>query len=469
MGSLITIYEGGKKSLIQAFDPQKIIVGDNSSLERDPFAPTYELLHFGGIGAQPTALTDEILDFIDEVTYEDNADQFDKLTIRFTSQMDNKGGGKVLSLIDNVLFAEGSMFAVKFGYGKSLITVGACDIVRKEPDFPENSFPSFTITGYDAMQRMARNRPVGGDSYKNENITDIVKRIGQRNGLVVDAVGLNGQPTIEQISSVWKGDAQKVGVSDYEFLKKIADSRSLDLFVKYDDEIRKHVLFMQKPSNIKQKEVFTFVYNENDVSYHRTLLSFQPQLDVYDQGSDIEIFLLGNQKQRTGVKHDFIKKLTVEEQEKIKSQKERRFTGGNKTSAKQEPAINGAIVGFKAFGRSFRFPEHKRFKSEEEITNEIEKFIARQKAHFITGNARTIGVEALQSRQTHIFAGVSDQFSGKYYIDKVVHKFSLSEGYKCDLSVHRVIEDEVVQAPPTLEFSDSDKTIQKFKKYVGKK
>lgn len=449
-----------QKGFLSKLDIQPVGVGQ--SLERDQYAPDFELIIHGGPGAQPFGITDAVKKYISEVTYEDNADQFDKMTISFENQMDSQGGGEINSIIDSILFAEGHTIQLMLGYGKVMESVGACTIVKKQPDFPENGSPTLVVTAFDGMHVISRNKPPKGTNYVGSTVEKIAKEIGQKNGLVVDATDTSGNPSIQAVKEVWRGDAQKKGVSDYIFLKKVADTFGLDLYTRFDPKFKKHVLFLQEPGTEKQKEVFTFVYNEGEASYKNTLLSFSPTQDSYDQDSEIEVFILHKGK-KIGTKTDFIQKLTVEDQKKLKEKGERRFTGGNKPTGKQIKNTDGIEVGFKAFGQSFRFPKNKRFTDEKDIVREIENFIKRQKAHFITGNAGVIGVEVLQSRQIHNFQGVSEQFSGKYFIDKVMHKISKSSGYKCELTVRRIIEDLVVQAPPTLNFSDADKTIKAIK------
>lgn len=455
----------GITSLINAGLVQKGSVQPSSgqALERDPYAPNYELMIYGGKGAQAFSVTDQVKNFITEISYEDNADQFDKLTLTIENQQDDAGGGDVNSLIDSVLFAEGHIIEVQFGYGRSLHTIGACDIVKKHPDFPENGSPSLQIECYDSLQRLARNKPRGGATYKNSTPTEIVREIGIRNGLVVDAIDPSGEPTIDVIEGVFKGKAQDKGTSDYQYLKKLADIYQRDIFTRFDPETKKFVLHFKKPANIKQKEVFTFVYNEGEASYENTLLSFQPSLDSYDQGTDFEVFLIKD-LQTSNTKTDFIDQLTAEEQNKIKASQERRFTGGNASNdGKQTPNFNGVQVAFKAFGKSFRFPKHKRFNSEEEVVREIENFVKRQKQNFITGSGNLIGVEVLQSRQVHNLQGISEQFSGKYFFHKVSHTMSKSKGYECSFQASKVIEDEVVKPTPTLELSENDLTIKALK------
>lgn len=433
--------------------------------ERDPFAPTYELIIRGGAGSQPVVVTDELKQYITDISFEDNAEQFDELKITFENQINNNGGGEVLSIIDSVLFAEGHILEVQMGYGKSLFTVGAATIVKKTPEFPEGGSPILIVEAYDPLYKMARSHPRGGAVYKNTSPTAIVREIGQRNGFAVDGIGPDGLPAIDILPplGLQQSYTQKRGMNDYVFLKKIASIYGREIFARFDSHSGKYNLFFKKPAIEKQKEVFTFAYNEGEVSYTNTLLSFQPTLDAYDQGTDFEVFLIKD-GEKSGTKFDFIDKLTLAEQAKLKEEQARRFTGGNLGSGgKQDPSFDGVVVGFKAFGRSFRFPPHKRFKNEAEAVKEIEAFIQRQRENFITGTGRLVGLEVLQARQVHSLAGITSQFSGKYYFNKVSHHMSKSDGYKCEFGCRKVIEDTIVQAPPTLDLSANDVTIKKLK------
>lgn len=439
------------------------VVPAGQRLERDPFAPNYEIIVRGGRGAQPIALDESVTQYIDEIIYEDNADQFDLLTINFNNQMDGQGGGDILTLIDSKLFAEGTILEIRMGWGQSLRTVGAAQVVKKTPNYAEDGV-TFTMEGYDLLHNAAKRRPKGGVSYKSFRDSQIASIIGERNGFDIAIKDPKSFSGIRRTKGVFDR-IQKKGVSDYEFLKKVAEINAYDVFSRFDTDRQKFALFFQPPGIKKQKEVFTFVYNEGEVSYVDSLLSFQPTLDAFGQSTDFEIFVIKNKKVG-GTKVDFIKKLTNEENAKFKSENERRFTGGNfgPEGGRQTASDDGIQVAFKAFGRSFRFPKHKRFKNEAAARAEIERFIKRQKENFITGGGSILGKEAVQSRQIHNLVGLGDQFSGKYYFTKVIHRMSKDFGYGLDFSCRKVIDDFVVQATPGLELSENDKTLEKIKK-----
>lgn len=435
------------------------VVQAGTALERDPYAPNYELVLRGGLNAQPFVVTDEIKKYISEITFEDNSDQFQSLSITFENQIDDAGGGAILSLIDSKLFAEGTIIECQMGYGNSLRTVGAADIVKKTPNYPSEGSPSFIIEAYDLLHRAARSRPKGGVPYTKFRDSQIASIIGQRNGFEIATKDPRSFENIKKTAGLFKR-IQHRGVSDYEFLKKVAEINGFNLFSRFDTDQKRFVLYFQPPAFAKQREVFTFAYDEGSLSYHRSLLSFVPTLDAYDQSSDFEIFVIKDKK-TSATKFDFINKLTVDEQKKLKSEKERRFTGGN--NPKQTHTSDGIQIAFKAFGRSFRFPPHKRFKNEAEARKAIEEFIKRQKENFITGTGELIGNEAIQSRQVHNLQGLGEQFSGKYYFTKVMHRVSRGGGYKTEFACRKVIEDVIVQSNPAADYSENDKTLQRLK------
>lgn len=422
--------------------------------QRDPFAPNYELLVRGGRGASPVTITDSVKQFIESIEYEDNADQFDKLTITMASQLDANGGGSVNSLIDSKLFTEGTIVEVRMGYGSSLMTVGAAEIVSIEPDFPESGPPTLQLIGYDYLNRMARKKPRGGKNFANSTDSQIVETIGTSNGFVVK--------NIERTSGTFQRN-QKKGQSDYEFLKKISDINGYDFFSRFDPKSGKFILHFQPSGFENKKEVFVFVYNEGDLAYQNTLLSFAPKQMTFDQGTDFEIFVLKD-KEVGQSKFQFIDKFDNKAQKRIVDLNNNRFTGGNvgKNGGKKVADSNGLEYAFKAHGQSFRFPKNKRFKNEKEARKSIEEFIKRQKENFILADGKIIGVEALQSRQIHKFEGVSEQFSGKYFLTKVVHRMDKQDGYFTDISARKLITDVVVQPSPKIPLSSVGKKLKKI-------
>ena len=462
---IFSLIQTGKFS---ALDAEMISVSEGN-LQRDPFAPNYRLLLSGSLGATPFHAF-EMENFISSLVYEDNSDQFDSMEIVFENQIDDAGGGQILSLIDSQLLSEGTWVELELGYGNSRRAVGTCQIVRKLPSFPASGSPGFTIICYDALYRMSRTKPTKGFSYKGSKPEDIVKEVGRRHGFIdagtIDsAVKVIGDSEVTKSGKVSnKKIAQNKKLNDYRLLKKLADINGMELFSRFDTELRKFVLYFQRPAVEKQKEILTFVYGDGSVPYHNTLLSFDPDIDAVDQGGDFEVFARNSDGSSARTKTKFIDKLTLDEQKIIKEEQSRRFTGGNVINGGELDQVrDGGVYGFKAFGRSFLIPPHKRFKTEAEARSFIIRFIEENRKNFITGAGQFEGNEILQSRQVHNLEGLGNQCSGKYFLTQVRHAWGRTGGYKTDFSARKTIDDVDIQAPPTLDLSDTDLTIRQLK------
>lgn len=452
---------GGSSAKVEKFDATPL---------RDPYAPNYELVIYSGVKATPIGnVSDEVKQFISEITYEDNSEQFDSLKIKFASQIDTGDVKTVNSLMDSKLFTEGHVLQLLMGYGQQLQSIGACSLAKFKPNYPSDGPVTLEIEGFDILHRASRKRPRGGVSYKGFRDSQIASIIGARNGFDISKqdprsfANIQRAPIFVDPKTGITGRTQKAGVSDYEFLKKVADTNGFDLFSRFNPEQRKFMLFFQPPARGKQREVLNFIYNEGDIPYVNTLLSFSPTMDAHSQASDFEIFII-DQKTRKGLTFQPNKRFLTKEQTQLAETKERRI--GSKPLSKKPILTEGVQIGFKAFGQSFRFPPYKRFVSEAQIRKEIEEFVRKQRENFITGKGLLVGNEFIQSRQVHGLLGLGEQFSGNYYFYSVKQKMGKNKPYTTEFTCRKVIDDLVVQSGPTATINESDKRVLKFDKFI---
>jgi phage protein D len=458
LGIISFINQGSLPESAAATHPQ------GAPLLRDFYAPNFELLIRGGKGAQPFAVTEEIKQCIAEVIYEDNSDQLDRLTLRLENQVDSRGERAVLSILDSKLFAEGHIVELQMGYGNNLHSIGAGVVVKATPEFPEDGYPTVTVEAYDPLYLASRNRPVGGVSYKGTRDSQVAEIIGMRNAFDVQSTDSTGLASIERTELV-VDRVQNKGDSDYEFLKKIADSNGFNIFSKWDAERKLFVLYFRSPALSAQKEVMTFVYNDGEVPYVSSLVSFSPTMNAYDVATDYEVFFLKDKKVG-GSRIRFSKQLDAQTQAELKELNERRF--GAKTFSSKPSDGDGVQVAFKAFGASYQFPPYKRFATEAQAQAAIEEFIKRQKENFVTARGVIVGNEIIQSSQVHNLQGVG-QLSGKYYFTQVIHRMSRDGPYRTEFACRKVIDDVVVQSPPAFGLSELDERFARFKGLMSKK
>ena len=382
-------------------------------ISRDIFAPTYRLTVGGG-----DIVPREVTSLIERVTYEDEGDLTDKLTILLTTQAVSKTKGIDKELAESKIFAEGNEILLEGGYGKELEPIGKVEIIKRTPIFPRGAYPKVLIVGYDPFHRMAMRQPEKGVSFKEFRDSQIATTIASKHKIDFSKV---------KFASGKFNRIQKKGVSDLAFLREIADERGFDLFLRYNKDINKHQLFFEKPTD-RQKEVFTFNYAINDGAENTTLLDFRPTINTFDQPSQVQIIHFDRE---TGTK-----KTAIITQDDVASQGSNKF-GGTKKFGKSSSLGSGGAVRAKVFGESIEIIANKPFKNEKDARNFAIQWLRKRGEEFITGSGHTIGLEVLQSRQTHNLEGI-DPISGKYYFTRVTHDFA-NDSYECGFDARKII------------------------------
>jgi phage protein D len=386
-------------------------------LERDPFAPRFEIVINRSI-----QLTDEMKAFISEVKVEDDADLFDKIEITMDT-LNTTTTGAIQEIIDSKLFMPGNLLEVKMGYGNSLKTVGAGYIVKPIPSFSPTG-PTLKVIAYDPFFNMSQKKSLKGRSFKNFRDSQCVTIIAAEHAF--------------DYSQVRKADGifdrfQNVGENDYEFLKRIADLRNFEFYNKYDPETGKFVLFFE-PATDRQKEVFTFTYFDGDKNPDSTLLEFDPEMSAVDQATSFKI--IGWDRKAKKKIESVFSASDLSSAPQIKAE-------GKDLDKKIGPKdnLNGRKVRFKAFGENFEVISRKPFKNEKEAKAFIDAWIKKRKDHFITGRGKIIGLEVMQARQKHILNGLGNIFSGKYFFINVTHVMGRGQQYMIEFSVRKVFND----------------------------
>jgi len=400
------------------------------SLARDIFAPNFIIEKDGDI------LPEAITKYITSVEYEDNAEMMDKITLSIGAQQVTDAD-QVYQLLDSKIFNEGNLIELRFGYGSQMSFIGAGEIVRLEPIFPQNGVPTLNVIAYDKSHRMSDKKSIEGESYKNDRDDTIARIIGVRHGMDV----------LERIQTTngVHDRTQKVGVNDYEFLRKIADFNGFDFFTRYDKNKKKWVLFFEEPKD-DQTQIYTFNYNLGEKAYENTLLEFNPNMNVKDQNIEYEILSFNRTEVKTikSINKDSSKifkfNQNVKEYE-FKKSKDRKFAGPKKFEDNKKSDIEKpGMIKFKAFGKSREIVVSK-LENEKDAKTEIEAWIKKRKENFITGSGKIVGVETLQSRHVVMLNGIGATLSGKYYITKVIHKMIFGAApYICDFNCRRIVK-----------------------------
>jgi len=396
----------------------------------DFLAPSFSV-HIDG-----QELFGEISSAIESVTYEsiDGIADMAKVVVNNPDFM----------LTDSKLFQIGNEMDIWIGYGTKRSHVGAAQIVRAEPDFPENAVPKIVLTGYTAEHRMMDARPNKGKGGfpapkaktlrgkkappkppapnrgawdKTTPIHDIVAEKARSYGFEAD---------IDDVPGPSKSIIQKMEMSDYELVKGLSNYTGY-LFWVDGDGTGTWTLHFKKPEGNPsgQEKKYTFKYNLGDKT---TLLGYQPEMVLRGAVSKLRAEYYDPDKG----------KLTYIEVEDDAAQVDTEFTGDVAEEITEEHTSAGAVKLF--LGEfSIEVITNKRFKNPGELQRWAQTWFKRQRDNFVNGRGKVIGVESLRARQVHALEGIGVGLSGDHYFSRVKHQCD-ANGYWCDFTARKVIK-----------------------------
>lgn len=382
---------------------------------RDPFAPRFQIY------VNNELLPEEITQFIESVVVEDDAEMFDKITLninalQFTSR------GNVRDLIDSKIFNPPQLMRVDMGYGNTVATVGAGEIVKVSPKYGRDGI-KMQVIAYDPFHKLGKKKNFIARNF-NTKISEIFSSIIKDYPI---AIFVNEIPKSKDIV---KKITQKVGKTDYTFLKCLANSKGLDFFNEYDPKTQKFKFVVSEP-NDKAKPNFTFKYFEHEDEPHQTLYEFYPELNAVDQVTDIQ-FRNFNRTTKKKIQ-TFISNTNSDS-----GTTDVKFKGPDKKA--NFKSGSGSELTFTAFGQHFEIITLKPFKNEKEAKIFAEACLKERLNGFITGTGVVIGVETLKARIVIELLGLSETYNGNYYVNRVVHSQSDGQMYLTNIEVRKIVE-----------------------------
>jgi hypothetical protein len=325
-----------------------------------------------------------------------------------------------LVLNNSKMFAPGNEMEIWMGYGASLPTyIGRVVITRPEPNFPRDQMPTITVKGYTKDHSMMVNAPEKGVKRRHKNKT-FSQAVGDK------AREYNMETDIEDVDFKPRDLFQKVGMTDYEFVRGIANFTGFLFWVDWDVSISSWVLHFKDPARISvQDKVYTFRYNQGDLS---TLLEFNMQMALRDALTKVTIEV------SDGKGHVF--KDTIEDNA---NQPDVLYTGNPKDEKITQTYTTGGAIKLFFGEHSIDIPSKAHINNAADLKMYVSKWFADNRANFIIGDGTVIGLESLACRQRHILSGLGVAYDGKYEFTKVTHKQSL-DGYFCTFSARKIIE-----------------------------
>jgi phage protein D len=331
------------------------------------------------------------------------------------------------------VFQVGNEMDIWMGYGSSqLKLIGRVVISKTRPNFPEDGMPTIEVVGYTKDAQMADHHPTvrnpppprgqpRGRVYTGVTYSDAVQAVAESSeyGFVTDI-----DPTRDPPSNF----IQKVGVSDYDFVKGLANLTGYMFWVGWDPTGSAWRLYFKDPEQFQmQDKKYNFRYDMGDDT---TLLSFSPELNI--KGFQTKI--------TAQVKTPDKGKIMTVEVEEGNAQTPDTDASSDPTEELQGEFTTANAVKLYLQDFSFEVITNKQFKSGDEAALRcwVEQWFRRQRENFVLAHGKTIGIEDLAARQIHAIQGLYGGYDGDYYFSKVKHMMD-NNGYYCEFSARKVV------------------------------
>jgi phage protein D len=330
------------------------------------------------------------------------------------------------SIVSNAkAFQPGKELSIYAGYGSgNLKHIGTVEILKNRPNYPQGTQPTFEVVGYTKDAKMMDDAPKKSKNkkkkssnriYPNSKVSDAVETVSRRYGFDID---------IDITPDVPHNIPQKVGMTDYEFVKGLSNITGFVFWVDGDGK-GNWTLHFRNPELLKdQEKTYTFTYDEGGAG---GLLSFTPEQLIKGAYTKLTVVV---KDIRTGK----LKEVEVEEdnQETVE-------TAGAPFEEVQGELTTASDIKIYFDSYSFREVSDKIFKTEKEIEDWAKQWFRRQRENFVLARGRAIGIETIMSREVHNINGTSPLYNGKYYFSKVKHLITKTTGYVLDIGARKIV------------------------------
>jgi phage protein D len=359
------------------------------------------------------------------------------------------GSGSYLSLRDIKVFQPGNEMALWMGYGTNLKHIGRTVIRKVRPNYPRDEMPSVEVIGYTKDSAMMDNSPQkpknpppkkkrkkgavkppppGARVFKDSTYAEAVRARARDYGFDVSDVDDTPDAPSRFI--------QKVGLSDYDFIKGLSNLTGFFFWVDAD-ESGQWKLHFKDPKTLRRKvvqdKVYTFKYDQGATS---SLLEFSPELVL--QGASTRL----QAQVKDPVSGKTFDAIFDEENEETPDplavvQDDIEFdVEGNLLQGEYKTA---ATVKIFLDDFSFVANTNRRFRTEAELILWARQWFRRHRENFVLSHGTIIGVETVMARQVHKISGIGMGLDGEYFFTNVRHIMQNGSGYELDCTMRKFV------------------------------
>lgn len=383
------------------------------------------------IKVEGTELAPDMLALIEQVEVQQEIGMVDSITmtvanINLKRQYSPPGQPAPTAerISDLKTFAEGNSIEVWAGYGDKLEFLSKGIVMSWLPEFPRMGVPTIKPWALGKGQNMMGPAPPERKTKQWRNMTydAIVKEICGAYGFDTSQV----MPAVVAVPK--KGVPLKNDISDWDFVKELANLNAFEFYIYYDPDIGSETVIWGPPKP-NQKATFNLMYDNGDDT---TLFAFTPEFVLYGQAAIFEVYGWDTVANQPIV-------FRVEPTEKGKKYK---YAGGEgATNEISEQIVNGDAVALANFGQLVKITSSSSITTEDQARNMADKILAQSRDAFLSGRGEVIGIETMKPRQVHNLKGLGNRFDGRYYFKGVKHTINRST-YVTSFSA-RLISDKV--------------------------
>lgn len=342
-----------------------------------------------------------------------------------------------LLFTDSLALMPGNVIEVFMGYGQDLSFVGAGVISTWMPNFPQNDKPTIELRCFDALKWMMDG---------NDDVESMKARKFEQDTSLVDIAlqifndygfGVSNVDTTTSLATLSVPAQKKLGMSDYQFVRGIANTIGWDFYVEWDVVGKKWDVFFRPPFvDDSAEQTFTWGPDFEFSQIGGLLLEFFPEFTTNSQSTDIEVFYFDRgSKTWERIRYP---------EEQSNEKKEFEWKGDDTTIEEDLQAVGDANSGrgirIQADGVSVEVVPATGFKSSEEAQKFAERWWKARQSELIAGQGKVVGYAPLAPGQRHELQGLGKGLSGKWYFSETSHHFrSEGERFTCGFHARKVI------------------------------
>lgn len=332
-----------------------------------------------------------------------------------------------LAFIDSKAFVPGNRIDVFMGYDNQNEHVASGIIQKWLPDFPRSGMPTLQVQALDGSVLLMD----GADtktarSYPNFDLDTVVREVINRHGIIpgqIDPLVHSGQSSLHK----------KEGMSDFQFVKGLANLAGFEFRVFWDTRKSAWVAHWRKPVSDQQAK-YAFTYGTDAA----TLMSFRPQWGLRDFPSEVKV-LYFDRSSRTWEEVNVGDKTPGSSLKypgkSVKSQQQ--FL--NATGIYQEWTVMSQLR-IAAGGVAVDVEPSRAFDDATTAQRFAERWIRQHRDNFITGEGELVGFPSLRPGDVHSLKGIGVQLSGDWEISSVTQTFDRNDGFATGFFSNKVLQ-----------------------------